>query len=128
MFSYDFARLDDNERAAAAVIIAPFASDYHRQFARVRQRAPGQQAVVVMTVPALAVKLLDGDRRSWWCSSTSRPTGAVRRSHCLRREGCGSAGSGSPAAGRSPACNHSEHNGWEAVLDRSSSMNGLFLR
>jgi Mce-associated membrane protein len=62
VFSYDFARLDDNERAAAAVITGPFALDYRRQFARVRELAPGQQAVVVATVPALAVKVLDGDR------------------------------------------------------------------
>jgi len=62
VFSYDFARLDDNERAAAAVITGPFAADYRHQFARVRDLAPGQQAVVVATVPALAVKVLDGDR------------------------------------------------------------------
>jgi Mce-associated membrane protein len=62
IYSYDFARLDDNERAAAAVITGPFAADYHQQFARVRQLAPGQQAVVVATVPASAVKVLDGDR------------------------------------------------------------------
>lgn len=62
VFSYDFARLDDNERAAAAVITGPFAGDYRQQFARVRELAPGQQAVVVATVPALAVKVLDGDR------------------------------------------------------------------
>ncbi|MBV8994699.1 MAG: hypothetical protein JO287_13630, partial [Pseudonocardiales bacterium] len=55
VFSYDFARLDDNERAAAAVITGPFALDYRHQFARVRELAPGQQAVVVATVPALAV-------------------------------------------------------------------------
>jgi Mce-associated membrane protein len=62
VFSYDFTRLDDNERAATAVIAGPFARDYHQQFARVRELAPGQQAVVVATVPALAVKVLDGDR------------------------------------------------------------------
>jgi Mce-associated membrane protein len=62
VFSYDFARLDDNERAAAAVITGAFAADYRKQFARVRELAPGQQAVVVATVPALAVKVLDGDR------------------------------------------------------------------
>ncbi|MGH3696380.1 MAG: hypothetical protein ACRDRX_20700 [Pseudonocardiaceae bacterium] len=62
VFSYDFARLDDNERAATAVITGTFARDYHQQFARVRELAPGQQAVVVATVPALAVKVLDGDR------------------------------------------------------------------
>ncbi|MGH3824275.1 MAG: hypothetical protein ACRDRA_15810 [Pseudonocardiaceae bacterium] len=62
VFSYDFARLDDNERAAAAVITGTFARDYRGQFVRVRELAPGQQAVVVATVPALAVKVLDGDR------------------------------------------------------------------
>jgi Mce-associated membrane protein len=62
VFSYDFARLDDNERAAKAMITGPFARDYPRQFSRVRELAPGQQAVVVATVPALAVKVLDGDR------------------------------------------------------------------
>jgi Mce-associated membrane protein len=62
VFSYDFARLDDNERAAADVITGPFGRDYHQQFARVRELAPQQQAVVVATVPALAVKVLDGDR------------------------------------------------------------------
>ncbi len=62
VFSYDFARLDDNERAAADVITGPFARDFPEQFARVRQLAPAQQAVVVATVPALAVKVLDGDR------------------------------------------------------------------
>ncbi|MGH3770405.1 MAG: hypothetical protein ACRDRW_03245 [Pseudonocardiaceae bacterium] len=62
VFSYDFARLDDNERAAAEVITGPFVDSFHQQFARVRQLAPPQQAVVVATVPALAVKVLDGDR------------------------------------------------------------------
>ncbi len=62
-YSYDFARLDDNERAAAGVITGPFEQYYRREFlARVRQQAPAQQAVVVATVPALAVKVLDDDR------------------------------------------------------------------
>ncbi len=62
VFSYDFARLDDNERAAADVIAGPLVQEYHQQFALVRELAPAQQAVVVATVPALAVKVLDGDR------------------------------------------------------------------
>jgi Mce-associated membrane protein len=62
VFSYDFARLDDNERAASQVITGTFVEGFHQQFARVRQLAPPQQAVVVATVPALAVKVLDGDR------------------------------------------------------------------
>ncbi len=62
VFSYDFARLDDNERAAADVITGPLAQEYRQEFALVRQLAPAQQAVVVAKVPALAVKMLDGDR------------------------------------------------------------------
>ncbi|HEY6421792.1 MAG TPA: hypothetical protein VIY28_00815 [Pseudonocardiaceae bacterium] len=62
VFSYDFARLDDNERAAGNVITGPFAKDFHQQFARVRELVPRPQALVVATVPALAVKVLDGDR------------------------------------------------------------------
>jgi len=62
VFSYDFARLDSNERDAADVITGQFARDFHQQFATVRELAPGQRAVVVATVPALAVKVLDGDR------------------------------------------------------------------
>ncbi len=62
LFSYDFARLDDNERATANVITGPLAEEYHEQFAQVRLLAPDQQAVVVATVPALAVRMLDGDR------------------------------------------------------------------
>jgi Mce-associated membrane protein len=62
VFSYDFARLDDDERAAADVLTGPLVQEYHHQFAKVRELAPPQQAVVVATVPALAVKMLDGDR------------------------------------------------------------------
>jgi Mce-associated membrane protein len=50
VYSYDFARLDDNERAAEQVITGQFAQDFH------------QQAVVVATVLNLAVKVLDADR------------------------------------------------------------------
>lgn len=62
IYSYDFARLDDNERAARKVITGPFVQDFGKQFGRVRKLAPQQQAVVVATVADLAVKMLDGDR------------------------------------------------------------------
>lgn len=62
IYSYDYTRLDDNERAARAVITGPFVEDFGMQFARVRELAPQQQAVVVATVADLAVKGLDGDR------------------------------------------------------------------
>ncbi|HXT46478.1 MAG TPA: hypothetical protein VN748_20605 [Pseudonocardiaceae bacterium] len=62
VYSYDFARLDDNERAAGDVVTGPFVDSFHQQFAKIRQLAPPQQAVVVASVPAIAVKTLDGDR------------------------------------------------------------------
>ncbi|MGH3925276.1 MAG: hypothetical protein ACRDTT_20855, partial [Pseudonocardiaceae bacterium] len=62
IYSYDFARLDDNERAAGELITGTFTEDYREQFGVVRQLAPAQQAVVVATVLDLAVKVLDGDR------------------------------------------------------------------
>jgi Mce-associated membrane protein len=62
VYSYDFARLDDNERAANEVVTGAFVDAFRQQFAKVRNQAPPQQAVVVATVPALAVKTLDGDR------------------------------------------------------------------
>jgi Mce-associated membrane protein len=62
VYSYDFARLDDNERAANEVVTGPFVETFRQRFALVRQQAPPQQAVVAATVPALAVKTLDGDR------------------------------------------------------------------
>lgn len=62
VYSYDFARLADNERAAGEVVTGPFVDSFHQQFAKIRQLAPPQQAVVVATVPAIAVKTLDGDR------------------------------------------------------------------
>lgn len=62
IYSYDFARLDDNERAARQVITGTFVRDFGEQFGRVRELAPQQQAVVVATVANLAVKMLDDDR------------------------------------------------------------------
>lgn len=62
IYSYDFARLDDNERAAQQVITGPFAQEFQQQFALVRQLAPQQQAVVVATVLNVGVKQLGGDR------------------------------------------------------------------
>lgn len=62
IYSYDFARLDDNERAAGEVVTGPFAEAFRQQFRLVRELAPAQQAVVVATVLDLGVKVLDGDR------------------------------------------------------------------
>lgn len=62
VYSYDFARLDDNERASRAVITGQFEQDFEEQFGRVRELAPQQKAVVVAKVLNLGVKVLDGDR------------------------------------------------------------------
>lgn len=62
VYSYDFERLDDNERAAAEVVTGSFVEAFRQQFGLIREHAPAQQAVVVATVPALAVKTIEGDR------------------------------------------------------------------
>ncbi|MEO7195584.1 MAG: hypothetical protein ABIZ05_12335 [Pseudonocardiaceae bacterium] len=63
VYSYDFSQLDSDERAAAQVITGPFADSFQQQFAKPRRElAAPQHAVVVASVPALAVKTLDGDR------------------------------------------------------------------
>ncbi|TQM15444.1 hypothetical protein [Pseudonocardia kunmingensis] len=62
VYSFDFARLDENENAARAVITPEFAAEFDRLFAEVRTRAPEQQAVVSATVTMSAVKELSADR------------------------------------------------------------------
>ncbi|GAA3067677.1 hypothetical protein GCM10010464_34840 [Pseudonocardia yunnanensis] len=62
IYSYDFARLDENERAARAVITPEFADQFNRLFGQVRDLAPQQQAVVSATVTLSAVKEITGDR------------------------------------------------------------------
>jgi Mce-associated membrane protein len=62
VYSFDFARLDENENAAREVITPAFAAEFDRLFAEVRARAPEQQAVVSATVTLSAVKEITGDR------------------------------------------------------------------
>ena len=62
IYSFDFARLDENESAAREVITPGFGAEFDRIFAEVRQRAPEQQAVVSATVTLSAVKELTADR------------------------------------------------------------------
>lgn len=62
VYSYDFARLDANERAARAVITPAFAVEFDRLFGQVRELAPEQQAVVTATVTVAAVRSVEGDR------------------------------------------------------------------
>lgn len=62
IYSFDFARLDENRNAAREVITPAFAEQFERLFAEVQARAPQQQAVVSATVTLSAVKELRGDR------------------------------------------------------------------
>ncbi|MDN5933995.1 MAG: hypothetical protein L0I24_23475 [Pseudonocardia sp.] len=62
LYSYDFARLDENERAAREVITDEFTPEFERLFAQVRELAPQQQAVVSAVVSVSAVQLIEGDR------------------------------------------------------------------
>jgi Mce-associated membrane protein len=62
VYSFDFARLDENEKAARDVITPEFAAQFDRLFGEVKARAPQQQAVVSATVTHTAVKEITGDR------------------------------------------------------------------
>ena len=62
VYSYDFRRLDENQRAGSAVVTGKFTEDYRTLFDQVRELAPPQQAVVSAVVVSSAVKVLDGDR------------------------------------------------------------------
>ncbi|MBW0093260.1 nuclear transport factor 2 family protein, partial [Pseudonocardia sp. KRD-188] len=61
LYSYDFSRLDENERAARGVITDAFAPEFDRLFAQVRELAPQQEAVVSAVVNVSAVQRIDGD-------------------------------------------------------------------
>jgi len=62
LYSYDFTRLDENERAAREVITTGFSTEFDRLFTQVRELAPQQQAVVSATVTVSAVQQIEGDR------------------------------------------------------------------
>ena len=61
VYSFDFARLDQAESDARAVITGPFTGQFDQIFGNVRQLAPKQQAVVTATIPKSAVQSIDGD-------------------------------------------------------------------
>jgi Mce-associated membrane protein len=62
VYSFDYTRLDENERVAKDLITPEFADDFATLFDQVRKLAPQQQAVVSATVAMAAVKELEGDR------------------------------------------------------------------
>ena len=61
VYSFDYTRLDENERAARDVITPEFGAEFDRLFGQVREQAPQQQAVVSATVTLSAVKEITGD-------------------------------------------------------------------
>lgn len=61
VYSYDFARLDENEKNARAVITPEFEQQFTQLFADVRDKAPKQKAVVSATVALTGVRQLSDD-------------------------------------------------------------------
>ncbi len=61
VYSYDFARLDENEKNARAVITSEFEQQFTQLFADVRDKAPKQKAVVSATVALTGVRQLSDD-------------------------------------------------------------------
>jgi Mce-associated membrane protein len=62
VLSYDYTRLDDSERAAAAVITGKYRDEFARTFADVRRSAPEQKLVLTTTVLLAGVTVLTGER------------------------------------------------------------------
>jgi len=61
VYSYDFARLDENEKNARAVITPEFEQQFTTLFADVRDKAPKQKAVVTATVALTGVRQITDD-------------------------------------------------------------------
>lgn len=61
-YSYDHARLDENERDARAGMTPAMADQFTKLFAQVRQFAPQQKAVVTATIAVAGVQSIEGDR------------------------------------------------------------------
>ncbi|MCA1713359.1 MAG: hypothetical protein LC789_17655 [Actinobacteria bacterium] len=62
VYSYDLARLDENERATRELITEDFSDDYRMLVEEVRRPGPDRPAAVSAVVANSAVRLLDGDR------------------------------------------------------------------
>lgn len=61
-YSYDYARLDENERDSRAGMTPSMADQFSKLFAQVRQYAPEQKAVVTATIVVSGVQSIEGDR------------------------------------------------------------------
>lgn len=62
VYSFDYARLQQAEDDARAVITPGFQPEFDKIFGSVKDLAPQQKAVVTATIPKLAVASIDGDR------------------------------------------------------------------
>jgi len=62
VLSYDYTKLDDNERAAGEVITGKYRDEFAKTFADVRKTAPEQKIVLTTTVLLAGVAVLNGDR------------------------------------------------------------------
>lgn len=60
VLSYDYTKLDENERAASEVITGKYADEFELTFADVRENAPDQKVVLNTTVLLAGVVLLTG--------------------------------------------------------------------
>ncbi|GAY10214.1 hypothetical protein [Pseudonocardia sp. N23] len=61
VYSFDYTRLDQNEKAARDVITPDFQADYDKLFEQVRALGTQQQAVVSATISQIAVREIHGD-------------------------------------------------------------------
>ncbi|MGH3991331.1 MAG: hypothetical protein ACRDSN_02575, partial [Pseudonocardiaceae bacterium] len=62
VLSYDYTRLDENERAGNEVITGKYQEEFAKTFADVRKTAPEQKLVLATTVLLAGVTILNGDR------------------------------------------------------------------
>lgn len=62
VLSYDYTRLDENERAAGEVITGGYVEEYRATFAGIRRAATEQRLVVTTTVLVAGVRQLGADR------------------------------------------------------------------
>lgn len=62
VLSYDYTKLDENERASREVITGKYAEEFDKTFADIRKVSPEQKLVVTTTVLLAGVTILNDDR------------------------------------------------------------------
>jgi hypothetical protein len=78
VYSFDFARLDENERAAREVITPEFAAGFDRLSPRSASRRRSSRRWCRRRSRCRRSRRSPGTGRCWWRSSTSRPPGPPR--------------------------------------------------